>query len=212
VSYEVLGDQECFALKYAWELTVYFTFFVFPFINDLFTDLKFVASYLREFAKLGARNRALQTFIASYYRWKKPRRAHQTDPLFFDFTELGPLRNSEELFYKVGLTAEAAVYVLTREMCKLDEFARYIVAYVSSVVSGNSGLLTNREFVEGLDLDAIRFEPEVMRGHAAVPVPADQPYHWGFDPWCIKRAQGRMNQERDPRIVESANERLAAAV
>src|SRR5262249_32315677 len=38
VSYDALGDQEVFTLKYVWELTVYFPFYVFPFINDLFTD------------------------------------------------------------------------------------------------------------------------------------------------------------------------------
>ncbi len=30
VSYEVLGDQECFVMKYAWELTIYFTFMFCP--------------------------------------------------------------------------------------------------------------------------------------------------------------------------------------
>jgi len=29
ISYEALGDQECFTMKYAWELTVYFTFLYF---------------------------------------------------------------------------------------------------------------------------------------------------------------------------------------
>ncbi|HEV3076556.1 MAG TPA: FAD-dependent oxidoreductase, partial [Thermoanaerobaculia bacterium] len=51
VSYATLGDQETFTLRYVWELTVYFSFFVFPFINDLFTDRQFVPSFLRHFAR-----------------------------------------------------------------------------------------------------------------------------------------------------------------
>ena len=38
ISYDALGDQECFTMKYSWELAIYFAFFVFPFINDLFTE------------------------------------------------------------------------------------------------------------------------------------------------------------------------------
>src|SRR5207245_9509978 len=40
-SYNALGDQEAFSLKYTWELTIYFAFYVFPFINGLFADLSF---------------------------------------------------------------------------------------------------------------------------------------------------------------------------
>ena len=39
VSYDTLGDQEAFSLRYTWELAVYFAYFVFPFINDLFLSL-----------------------------------------------------------------------------------------------------------------------------------------------------------------------------
>ena len=38
VSYDCLGDQEAFTLKYTWELAVYFGFYVVPMINNLFTD------------------------------------------------------------------------------------------------------------------------------------------------------------------------------
>src|SRR5262249_49984581 len=48
-SYDALGDQEAFTLKYTWELSVYFSFFVFPFINDLSTDLSFLPLYLGRF-------------------------------------------------------------------------------------------------------------------------------------------------------------------
>jgi hypothetical protein len=135
VSYEVLGDQECFTVKYAWELAVYFTFFVFPFINELFTDLRFAASYVREFAKLGELNRSLQQYITDYYRWKKLRYDPPNGPQFFDFMELGGLRSTERLFYQVGLTAVEGATVLAQESVKLTEFARYIVAHIGAAVS-----------------------------------------------------------------------------
>jgi len=60
VSYDVLGDQEAMTLKYTWELTVYFAFYVFPFINDLFTEAKFIPLYFSKFAHLGLVNSNLQ--------------------------------------------------------------------------------------------------------------------------------------------------------
>src|SRR5207245_10508515 len=104
VSYNALGDQEAFTLKYTWELTIYFAFYVFPFINGLFTDLRFAVHFLRRFTELGRVNRAIQSFVSDYYRWKKSQGlATQARPVFFDFMELGPLREAERTFYEIGL-------------------------------------------------------------------------------------------------------------
>jgi flavin-dependent dehydrogenase len=73
VSYDTLGDQESFTLRYTWELSVYFAFFVFPFINDLFTEVPFLRFYLRRFTRLGPTNRNLHEYLAAYYHWKKAR-------------------------------------------------------------------------------------------------------------------------------------------
>ncbi|MBT5874260.1 MAG: hypothetical protein HOH43_12645, partial [Candidatus Latescibacteria bacterium] len=56
LSYDALGDQETFVLKYTWELSAYFAFFVFPMINDLSTDRRFIVSYLSKFSRLGKTN------------------------------------------------------------------------------------------------------------------------------------------------------------
>src|SRR5262245_38135030 len=53
LGYDCFGDQEAHSLRYVWELTIYFGFYVFPFINDLFTDRRFLIAYLRTFTKLG---------------------------------------------------------------------------------------------------------------------------------------------------------------
>ena len=195
VSYEVLGDQECFTMKYAWELAVYFTFFVFPFINELFTDLGFAASYLREFARLGELNRSLQQYITDYYRWKKLQYDQSTEPQFFDFMELGALRSTERLFYEVGLTATEAATVLAQESVKLTEFARYIVAHICASVSGRQSLLQDRHFIAGLDLDHLVFDVELICQRAECSKDTSPPYSWGFDAQRLLRLQGTRKQE-----------------
>ena len=210
VSYEALGDQECFAMKYAWELTVYFTFFVFPFINDLFTDLKFAGPFLREFAKLGALNHSLQQFITSYYRWKKNNRIPPTQPQYFDFTELKPLEMSAGLFYKVGLPPAKAIEILKKELCNLQEFGRFIVAHVYSVVSGDRNLITNQRFIEDINLSKIEFNPDRIR-KCADRQEAGPSYQWGFNPNCLTRLQSIAKEENNRTPAEPLDEPMDAA-
>src|SRR5205823_6363338 len=82
VSYDCLGDQEVFTLKYVWELCVYFPFYVFPFINDLFTDTRFILLFLTRFGQLGPINASLQAFLSGYYQWKKRACPPPPEPIF----------------------------------------------------------------------------------------------------------------------------------
>ena len=168
-SYEVLGDQECFAMKYGWELTVYFTFYVFPFINQVFTSAAFVVPFLDLFAKLGAINNSLQPFITGYYRWKKERPSPQKEPVFFDFTAFEPLRKSQELFYQVGLTPRECARGIERQMANVEKMARFIAAYIYSVVLEDDDILVAKNLAETIDVEKLEFDPEKMRqmGHAA---------------------------------------------
>ena len=74
-SYDALGDQETFCLKYGWELTIYFAAYVFPFINDLFTDRRFALAWLRQLSRLGPINETVQRVLSGYFQWKKEHRA-----------------------------------------------------------------------------------------------------------------------------------------
>jgi len=163
VSYDALGDQECYAMKYGWELTIYFTFYVFPFINQVFTNTSFVVPYLDLFAKLGVLNHNLQAFITAYYHWKKTQPIEFSQPNFFDFTFLEPLKKSEELFYQVGLTGPACIRVLKNSMGNVAKLARFIAMYIYSAVVGDKELLTNKQLAETVRLDNLRFDPESMR-------------------------------------------------
>jgi flavin-dependent dehydrogenase len=162
-SYEVLGDQECFAMKYGWELMVYFTFYVFPFINQVFTSAAFVVPFLDLFAKLGAINNSIQPFITGYYRWKKERPSAQQEPVLFDFTAFEPLKKSQELFYQVGLTPRECVRSIERQMANVERMARFIAAYIYSVVLEDDDILVAKNLAETIDIERLEFDPEKMR-------------------------------------------------
>lgn len=163
VSYEVLGDQECFAMKYGWELMVYFTFFVFPFVNQVFTDTAFILSFLDVFARLGVINNSIQSFITGFYRWKKGQPARCQEPVLFDFSSFEPLKKAQQLFYQVGLTPQECIRTLKRQMANVEQMAGFIVAYVYSVVLDDDSVLTARNFVEDIDLGKLEFDPDKMR-------------------------------------------------
>jgi flavin-dependent dehydrogenase len=185
VSYDALGDQEAFVLKYTWELSIYFAFFVFPFINDLATNRLFALSYLGKFSRLGTINKHLQSFMSAYYQWKKAERCAPSAPLFHDFTAIGTLRTAESTFYRVGVSVDEARAVLDEQLASLKELACYIVAYISSVVLADERVLTNRAFIESIDIQNLRFDPEEMSARYAQCADATEPYAWSFDPFVL---------------------------
>ena len=162
LSYDCLGDRQAFTLKYGWELAVYFGFYVLPFINDMFTDEKFIAFFLRKFGLLGPINRELQKFLSDFYHWKKANLPADSAPLVNDFYEMIPLRESEKLFYQVGLSTEEAIDALERQFASLKEFARWIVAQVHAAVLGDPLLATDAAYAAGIKLRNLRFDPQEM--------------------------------------------------
>jgi flavin-dependent dehydrogenase len=185
VSYDALGDQEAFTLKYVWELSVYFPFYVCPFINGLFPDGRFIPPYLSRLARLGPLNRDLQRFISDFYRWKKRERQPPRRPFFNDFTDVAPLRTAERAFYCVGASPDEACRLLDTHLANLAELARFVVAHVSSAVVGDRRALTNGPFVAGIDLADIRFDPAAMRERYRRHSGAAETYPWSFDPFVL---------------------------
>jgi hypothetical protein len=182
-------------MKYAWELGVYFTFYVFPFIKEAFTDLRLIPSYLREVAILGKINRNLQQFITDYYRWKKIRQIPANEPQFFDFMEFGALRSAERLFYEVGISPIQTLAVIAQQSLKLIEFARVTVAYICASVSGNESLLKNRQFIEGLDLDNLTFDAENICRTVASANDIGQSYPCVLDAERLVRLRGTCKEQ-----------------
>jgi 2-polyprenyl-6-methoxyphenol hydroxylase-like FAD-dependent oxidoreductase len=179
VSYDCLGDQEAYSLKYVWELTVYFAYFVFPFINDLHTNHAVLPTFLAWFGRLGPLNAMLQKLLSDFFQWKKEQPpAAPRDPVFFDFIEVGALSEAEKTFYQVGVTPAEAKEVLAEQLQNLEELARFIVAYVAAAVVGDPALVRNRAFVEAIDLKTARFDPDAFAAWAAGAAGRAETWDW----------------------------------
>ncbi len=205
-SYNALGDPETFVLKYTWELTIYFAFYVFPFINDLFTQRRFTLAFLNRFSQLGPLNHNMQALLSDFYNWKKAAgRLGTEEPLFVDFLDIGPLGKAEKTFYQVGLDVDQAKKVLNQQLANLQELSRYLVAYICAAVVGNAGLLTNAAFVESLDPAKFKFDPREIRHRWRQCVSRQAPYAWSFDPWTLE-----MFRHKSPFTVPAPQPSLAA--
>lgn len=166
ISYDVLGSQECFALKYGWELTIYFTFYVFPFLNQVFTDSSFLVPFLDVLAHLGSINSRLQAFIADFYRWKRSEPSPQHEPVLFDFMSFEPLRKARDLLYQVGLSPQECIKALKQQMANIEKLARLSIAHVYGCVLGDGNSLPARQMAETEDMDKLHFDPDKIRREA----------------------------------------------
>jgi flavin-dependent dehydrogenase len=136
-SYDALGDPEVFALKYSFELATYAVAYVFPFVNDLFTDRRFAFTFLRQFSRLGPINRTVHSFLSGYFQWKKEHLLPLEEPVFLDFSSIPPLGRCEKIFYEVGVSLHEARRVLDEYLEHVVELARFVVAHAASVVVGD---------------------------------------------------------------------------
>ncbi len=184
LGYEVLGDPEVFAMKYGWELAVYFAVYVYPFINDLFTSRRFLPSYLRAFTRLGPINAGLQRLLGGYCRWKRAGGRRCSGRRLFEFSRLGPLAATRESFYWVGCGVPEARQRLDSLLGQLEELARFLAARVAAEVLGEPAALLDRGFVESLDLDRLAFDPALFERLWAGRR-SGQTYGWRLDPFVF---------------------------
>ncbi|HKI02082.1 MAG TPA: hypothetical protein VKK31_08885 [Thermoanaerobaculia bacterium] len=189
VSYCTLGDQESFSLRYVWELSVYFSFYVFPFINDLLTEQTFLPGFLRRFGQLGPINHGMHRILAAYYRWKKENVVMASpEPVFFEFTEVGALAAAELTFYKVGVSLDEARHVLDEQLENLRDLARWTAAHIASAVLDDPRATTNAAFIRGIDVNDLQFDPDAMAERLeAACRETDEVYVWRFDVPCMAR-------------------------
>lgn len=185
ISYDALGDQEAFTLKYTWELAIYFGFYVLPFSNDLFDQTDFIKQFLRRFAALGAINHRLQHLLSDFYQWKKANGAVSTEPILQDFYDVTPLWESEKLFYENGLSAEETLDVLDRHVARLKQFARFIAAHIAASATGDRRLLVDRAFVESIRLRRVSFNSLLEAARAHVCSDASEMYSWQLAPFAL---------------------------
>ena len=184
IAYDCLGDQEAHSLRYVWELTIYFAFYVFPFINDLFTDRRFIVAFLRAFTKLGRVNLGLLTMLRAYFHWKKTHREPATRPIFFEFFDIQSLMVAESTFYKVGVSIDEARMVLNEQLANTMTLARYISAHIYAMTLDEPFAVWNRSFVASLDLEKLKFDPVQMAADYAAHATCTDRYEWpaGWNP------------------------------
>jgi hypothetical protein len=200
VSYNVLGDQEAFILKYTWELSVYFGFYVFPFINDLLTDRRFVPGYLARFGRLGRLNASIQELLSGFAEWKRMHPTQGSEPIFHDFTRIETLRRAEQTFYRVGVSPEAALRVLDEQLQNLQELARFIRAHVCGRVAGDPRAVTNGALIDALRSEELRFDPQALRAVYAGTAASVARQRWTFD----AAAMEAFHTESDGAVLPSA--------
>ncbi len=189
-SYRVLGDHECYFMKYTWELAVYFDFFVMPFFNQLFTDRRFLAGYFRRFATLGPVNRGLLSYIAGYYDWKKVHVSPLTEPRFTNFLHTPVLDRAEHCFYQVGLEVQEALAALEKELVFLQEYARYLIAHMDAAVVGDRALLENAAYVAQIDPGTAVFDVGAIAARWQGCKAMVEKQRWSFAPCLMQRMFG----------------------
>ncbi|MEM1177595.1 MAG: hypothetical protein AAGM22_04575 [Acidobacteriota bacterium] len=187
-TYDCLGDEEAFTVKYVWELTIYFAFYVFPFINDLFTDRRFVVGFLRQFSRLGAWNRGILQLLAGYTTWKREHREPLGEPVSVDFMDVDSLKRAEKTFYEVDATATEGKRVLREQMENLEELARFFAVHIAAEVIGEPEAKTDAAFIRTFDLENLSFEPDAWAArYAETRGGADESWAWNLDPQVFDR-------------------------
>lgn len=187
ISYDTLGDQEAFSLRYIWELTIYFSFYVFPMINDLFTDRQFVPGFLRRFARLGPMNHRMHEMLTAFYHWKKEHLPGPHPQVFFEFYECWQLAAAEKCFYKVGVSVDEARSILDEHLENLEELARRTATHIAATVLGDPRALTHPDFVGSLDPATVKFDPDGWRERLAQCGDTMESWPWRFTPIPVDR-------------------------
>ena len=119
---------------------------------------------MRKYGLLGPINKNLQMLLAALFDWKKANGRLRTErPTVFDFYRMRPLRESETLFYEVGLDQEGAEMLFEKHIERLKLFARYIIAHVHATVLDEPDALRNASFIRSLKLRETKFDPAAMR-------------------------------------------------
>ncbi|QQR72269.1 MAG: tryptophan 7-halogenase [Holophagales bacterium] len=185
VSYAVLADPETYSLRYVWELTIYFAFYVFPFVNDLHPEPRFLPAFLALFAQLGPMNRRLHEYFAAFWAWRKEHLPPAPGPVFFDFMSLAPLKRAEMLFYRVGIEPREALGDLVRSLDDLRELAQFILVHLASRVAGDPSLVHRRAFVEAFDPRRAAFDPAEILALAAHAAGDPEVWSWSLDPQVL---------------------------
>ena len=184
-SYDALGDPEVFLFKYSWDISRHLIGYVFPFVNDLFTDRQFISIFLPIFQPLDDLDRNVQKFLSDYYQWKQKTQLTLKQPRAFDLISMQTLDLAKETLFEREVTAEKAGKILAQQVQNLQELARFLYAQVASVVLCDRTLRNNRQFIETINLDRFQFDLDTMRSQQTKASTCIETFNWSFDPQIV---------------------------
>ena len=142
---------------------------------------------LKRLAIFGPINRSVQQFLGDYYMWKHKNGIKPlADPHHIEFYSIQPLKESETLFYEIGLTLEQAEDQTEKHVERMREFARYIYAHVYAAMLGDKRVLLNAAFIKSLRLKDVKFDPDAMRSHYEPFAESEKVYDWKLNPFALE--------------------------
>jgi hypothetical protein len=77
--------------------------------------------------------------------------------------------------------------VLDLQLANLQQLARFVAAHITSAVLADDRILTNEAFVERIDLEHLRFDPDEMQEQWEECVDSRSLYEWSFDPFVLSQ-------------------------
>ncbi len=177
VSYNALGDQESFILKYTWELSIYFNFFVFPFINNLFTNIQFLDEYFKRMAQLGPLNHTVQTKIKDFSNWKNNNNSNSKQT-FFDLMDSYVLKDSEKTFYELTNSVPEAMLIVDSKLELMKKYALLILCHVQARKYNDNAYFYKSELIEKVNLNMYKKNRNKLNNQWE-----KEKFSWGpFDP------------------------------
>ena len=81
----------------------------------------------------------------------------------------------------LGLTWDEAKKVLDQQLESLQEFGRFIIAYIYSAVLGDSKVLHSRSLIEQINFQELSFDEDRMRHEWESQKGCQQESCWSFD-------------------------------
>src|SRR2546425_2245227 len=102
-----------------------------------------------------------------------------------DFSEFHVLRSLVR--GRIVSSVEEAEEFLNSFLGHLKEFARFIVAYICSIVLQDKQVLMNQSFVSGIRLLNMKFDPVEIRQSYASHAGCGEQYQWCLDPAVMEK-------------------------
>ena len=84
-------------------------------------------------------------------------------------------------YFKVVQSVEEAEEDLESHLMNMKNFARYIYAYLTSVILGDKQVMMNRSFVSSIKLSEHAMNPDDLRRAYQAHASCAEVYDWGID-------------------------------